>query len=101
MRLRRDRAIEIKTPEEFDRMRAAGLVVARTLRVLADSVRPGISTAELDAIAAREIASAGAEPSFLGYYGYPAVICTSVNEEIVHGIPSEERRLGSRGHYFH
>ena len=93
MRLRRDRAIEIKTPEELDRMRAAGLVVARTLRVLADAVRPGVSTADLDAIAEREILGAGAEPSFLGYYGYPAVICTSVNEEIVHGIPSEERRL--------
>jgi methionyl aminopeptidase len=93
MRLRRDRAIQIKTPEEFDRMRAAGVVVARTLRVLADAVRPGITTAELDAIAAREIRDAGAQPSFLGYYGYPATICTSVNEEIVHGIPSEKRRL--------
>jgi len=76
-------------------MRAAGIVVARTLRVLADAVRPGVSTAELDAIAEREIRGAGAEPSFLGYYGYPAVICTSVNEEIVHGIPSEERRLNA------
>lgn len=95
MRLRRDRGIEIKTPEEFDRMRAAGLVVARTLRVLADSVQPGVTTADLDAIAEREIRGAGAEPSFLGYYGYPAVICTSVNEEIVHGIPSEERRLNA------
>ena len=74
-------------------MRAAGVVVARTLRVLADAARPGVSTAELDAIAEREIRGAGAEPSFLGYYGYPAVICTSVNEEIVHGIPSPERRL--------
>ena len=93
MRLRRDRGIEIKTPEEFDRMRAAGLVVARTLRVLAEAVAPGVTTADLDAIAAREIRDAGAEPSFLGYYGYPATICTSVNEEIVHGIPSDKRRL--------
>jgi methionyl aminopeptidase len=93
MRLRRDRGIEIKTPEELDRMRAAGLVVARTLRVLADAVAPGVTTAELDAVAAREIRDAGAEPSFLGYFGYPATICASVNEEIVHGIPSEERRL--------
>lgn len=93
MRLRRDRAIEIKTPEQFDRMRVAGLVVARTLRVLADAVTPGITTGELDAIAARLIRDAGAVPSFLGYYGYPATICTSVNEEIVHGIPSVERRL--------
>jgi methionyl aminopeptidase len=95
MRLRRDRAIEIKTAEEFDRMRAAGVVVARTLRVLADAAQPGVSTAELDAVAEREIRNAGAEPSFLGYYGYPAVICTSVNEEIVHGIPSEGRVLQS------
>lgn len=93
MRLRRDRVIEMKTPEQFARMREAGLVVARTLRVLAEAVRPGVSTADLDAIAAREIRGAGAEPSFLGYFGYPATICTSVNEEIVHGIPSEDRRL--------
>ncbi len=93
MRLRRDRAIQIKTPEQLDRMRAAGLVVARTLRVLAEAVRPGISTADLDAIAEREIRGAGAVPSFLGYFGYPATICTSVNQEIVHGIPSKNRRL--------
>lgn len=95
MRLRRDRAIEIKTPEDLDRMREAGLVVARTLRVLVEAVRPGISTADLDAIAEREIRVAGAVPSFLGYYGYPATICTSVNEEIVHGIPSGKRRLNT------
>ena len=93
MRLRRDRVIEIKTPEQLARMREAGLVVAHTLRVLAEAVRPGVSTADLDAIAEREIRAAGAVPSFLGYYGYPATICTSVNEEIVHGIPSENRRL--------
>jgi methionyl aminopeptidase len=93
MRVRRDRVIEIKSPEQLDRMRQAGLVVARTLRVLAEAVHPGITTAELDAIAAREIGLAGAIPSFLGYFGYPATICTSVNEEIVHGIPSDSRRL--------
>jgi len=93
MRVRRDRVIEIKSQEELDRMRQAGLVVARTLRVLAEAVRPGISTAELDAIAAAEIKLAGAIPSFLGYFGYPATICASVNEEIVHGIPSDSRRL--------
>lgn len=93
MRVRRDRVIEIKSPEELARMRRAGLVVARTLRVLAEEVRPGVTTAELDAIAAREIHLAGAVPSFLGYFGYPATICTSVNEEIVHGIPSKKRRL--------
>jgi len=93
MRLRRDPVIEIKTPEQFAGMREAGLVVAHTLRVLAEAVQPGVSTADLDAIAEREIRAAGAVPSFLGYYGYPGTICTSVNEEIVHGIPSENRRL--------
>jgi methionyl aminopeptidase len=95
MRVGRDRVIEIKSPEQVARMREAGLVVARTLGVLAEAVRPGITTAELDAIAAREIRLAGAVPSFLGYFGYPATICTSVNEEIVHGIPSQNRRLES------
>ena len=95
MRLRRGAGIEIKTPEEFARMREAGLVVCRTLKALADAVRPGITTAELDAIAAREIEGAGAVPSFLGYFGYPATICTSVNEQIVHGIPDPEQRLRS------
>src|SRR4029077_15748548 len=82
-----------KTPEQIAVMREAGLVVARTLRVLADAVRPGVTTAELDAIAEDEIRTAGATPSFKGYHGYPATICTSVNEEIVHGIPSPRRSL--------
>ena len=84
---------EIKTPEQLAVMREAGLVVAGTLRVLAAAVRPGLTTAELDAIAEAEIRAAGATPSFKGYHGYPATICTSVNEEIVHGIPSKERAL--------
>jgi methionyl aminopeptidase len=74
-------------------MREAGLVVARTLRVLAEAVRPGLTTADLDALAEAEIRAAGATPSFKGYHGYPATICTSVNEEIVHGIPSRQRSL--------
>src|SRR2546429_2805286 len=86
-------SIETKTPEQIAVMREAGLVVARTLRVLAAAVRPGITTAELDAIAEAEIRAAGATPSFKGYHGYPATICTSVNEEIVHGIPSPRRSL--------
>ena len=86
-------AIEIKTPEQIEMMRAAGLVVARTLRTLAEVVAPGVTTAELDALAEHEIRAAGATPSFKGYHGYPASICTSVNEEIVHGIPSQDRRL--------
>jgi methionyl aminopeptidase len=90
---RRAQAIQIKTPEQFAIMREAGLVVARTLEVVAAAVRPGVTTAELDTLAEREIRAAGATPSFLGYHGYPATICTSVNEEIVHGIPAQARRL--------
>jgi methionyl aminopeptidase len=86
-------AIQIKTPEQIAVMREAGLVVARTLRVLAAAVRPGLTTGELDEIAEAGIRAAGATPSFKGYHGYPATICTSVNEEIVHGIPSRRRSL--------
>ena len=85
--------IEIKTPEQIAAMREAGLVVARTLGLLAAAVRPGITTADLDALAEAEIRAVGAIPSFKGYHGYPATICTSVNEEIVHGIPSPRRSL--------
>jgi methionyl aminopeptidase len=90
---RRAQAIQIKTPGQFAIMREAGLVVARTLELVAAAVRPGVSTAELDALAEHEIRAAGATPSFLGYHGYPATLCTSVNDEIVHGIPSPARRL--------
>ena len=93
MRLRREPAIQIKTPAQIARMYAAGQLVARTLAALAEAVRPGVTTAELDSIAEREIRSAGAVPSFLGYFGYPASICASVNEQVVHGIPGEQQRL--------
>src|SRR5579859_6332632 len=93
MRARRTTAIQIKTPEQIALMRKAGLVVAGTLAVVAARARPGVSTAELDALAASHIRAADATPSFLGYLGYPATICTSVNEEIVHGIPSRDRVL--------
>ena len=85
--------IEIKTPEQIAAMREAGLLVGRTLGVLAAAVRPGITTADLDALAEAEIRAAGGTPSFKGYHGYPATICASVNEEIVHGIPSPRRSL--------
>jgi len=95
MRLRKEPSIQVKSPEQIERMYAAGQVVARTLTVLKEVVAPGISTAELDAIAEREIRSAGAVPSFLGYFGYPASICTSVNKQVVHGIPSKEQVLAA------
>src|SRR5215472_13960632 len=93
MRLRQDEIIEVKTPAQLAMMREAGLVTAAALSVAAAAIEPGISTAELDAIAAREIRAAGATPSFLGYHGFPATICASVNDEIVHGIPRRTRRL--------
>jgi methionyl aminopeptidase len=90
---RRPPQIEIKTPAQIALMREAGLVVARTLRTVAEAVRPGVSTGELDLLAEREIRTAGAIPSFKGYHGYPATLCTSVNDEIVHAIPDQARRL--------
>ncbi len=87
---RRER-IQVKSAEQLALMRAAGLVVARTLEVLAAAVVPGVSTAELDRIAEASIRDAGAVPSFLGYGvpPFPASICTSVNDEVVHGIPGD------------
>ena len=84
-----DRGVEIKTPEQVDAMRRAGLVVGRTLEVLRGAARAGVSTGELDAIAEDHIRSSGATPSFLGYHGFPGSICTSVNDEVVHGIPGD------------
>jgi len=80
--------IQIKTDAEIALMRQAGLVVGRTLEKLKAAVAPGMTTADLDAIAEESIRGAGAIPSFLGYRGFPARICTSINDEIVHGIPN-------------
>src|ERR1700679_301477 len=91
--MRAKSGIEIKTPEQIEAMRRAGLVVGRTLEMLRDACQPGISTADLDALAEREIRGAGATPSFLGYHGYPGTICTSPNEVIVHGIPRPDAVL--------
>jgi methionyl aminopeptidase len=84
--------IQLKSPEQIETMRAAGLVVARALAAMRDAVAPGVSTADLDGIARDVLRAAGATSSFLNYdigYGpYPAVICASVNDRVVHGIPS-------------
>ena len=85
--------ITIKSPKELDRMRQAGNVVARTKMRLMETIAPGVATIELDRIAEEEIRGLGATPSFKGYMGgdstpFPATICVSLNEEIVHGIPS-------------
>ena len=85
----RSEKIEIKSIDELALMREAGLVVARTLDTLREQIVAGMTTADLDAIARECIASHGATPSFLGYHGFPAVICTSVNSAVVHGIPDD------------
>ena len=81
--------IYVKSDTEIAVMKRAGNIVAGVLKKLADRVEPGLKTKELDAIAVSELKKAGAVSSFLGYHGYPATVCVSVNDEIVHGIPGE------------
>ncbi|HEV8055060.1 MAG TPA: type I methionyl aminopeptidase [Nocardioidaceae bacterium] len=83
----RARGIELKTPEQISLMREAGLVVGRTLELLRASAGAGTTTGELDVLAEEHIRDSGAVPSFQGYHGFPGSICTSVNEQVVHGIP--------------
>lgn len=87
--------IIIKSPREIDIMRQAGRIVAAILEVLVKRIEPGVITEELDAIAARELSRYGATSSFKGYRGFPANLCVSVNEELVHGIPG--RRVLQEG----
>src|SRR5437763_13551085 len=76
-----------KTPEEIERMAAAGAILVKTMNLVAGKVRPGITTADLDRAAEKFIRSQGCEPAFKGYRGFPGSICTSPNSMIVHGIP--------------
>jgi methionyl aminopeptidase len=87
--------IVCRSAAELERMREAGRLVGEVLTELAAHVAPGVSTADLDAMAERRILEAGATPAFKGYHGYPATICASVNDEVIHGIPSPERVLQS------
>ena len=80
--------IVCKSPSEIDRMREASLIVAEVLARLSAMVAPGVTTAALDAEAEKLVRQAGAEPAFKGYRGYPATLCASVNDEVIHGIPS-------------
>lgn len=89
----RGRDIELKTPGEIEAMRVAGILVARTLAAVRALAAPGVSTADLDALAETTIREGNGVPSFLGYHGYPASICASVNDQIVHGIPSAAQVL--------
>lgn len=83
--------IYIKTDPEIDLMRKSARILRDTLLKVGEAVRPGITTAELDGIAEEYISSMGAKPGFKGYRGYPATICASVNEQVVHGIPGDRR----------
>ncbi len=85
--------IVLRGPDELAALREAGRIVARVHEAMRQAIRPGVSTAELDAIAEDVIRSNNATPTFLGYHGFPASICTSINDEIVHGIPSPDRLL--------
>jgi len=86
-------AIVCKSQAEIEKMRRSGRIVRQVLDELRAMVAPGVTTMELEKAADRKIKELGAKPAFKGYYGYPCVLCTSVNEEIVHGIPSAKRVL--------
>ena len=83
----------VKEPWEVEVMREAGRIVAQGHDVIRRMIKPGISTGELDAAYEEHVRSRGAIPTFLGYRGYPASICASINSEVVHGIPSKDRKL--------
>ncbi len=85
--------IVCRSKAELERMRDAGRLVGEVLSELAAHVAPGVSTGELDVLAEKRILQAGATPAFKGYHGYPAAICTSINDEVIHGIPSGRRLL--------
>ncbi|MDZ7956685.1 MAG: type I methionyl aminopeptidase [Aulosira sp. DedQUE10] len=85
------RGIELKSPREIDIMRQSAKIVATVLKEISELVQPGMTTADLDAYAEKRIREMGATPSFKGYHGFPASICSSINNEVVHGIPSSKK----------
>src|SRR5216683_1771350 len=97
-------AIHLRSAEELEKMHRAGLLVHEVLASLRKAVKPGITTMDLEKLAEEKIAGRPGKAAFKGYRGYPCVLCTSVNSEIVHGIPSPKRklrdgnRLGDVGH---
>jgi methionyl aminopeptidase len=88
---RQRRGVEIKSPREIDIMRQSAKIVATVLKEISELVKPGMTTADLDAYAEKRIREMGATPSFKGYHGFPASICSSINNEVVHGIPSSKK----------
>jgi methionyl aminopeptidase len=95
VRLRNRKTVPQRSAGELDAMAVAGGLVAAALQAVRDAAQPGVSTLELDAIAESVIRDGGGVPSFLGYHGYPASICSSVNDRVVHGIPSASDVLAS------
>src|ERR1700732_2680019 len=89
-------AIVCKSASEIEKMRRSGHIVRQVLDYVETLVNPGVTTMDLERAAETKIKQLGAKPAFKGYYDYPCVLCTSVNEEIVHGIPSEKRILKER-----
>ncbi|MEH2168108.1 MAG: type I methionyl aminopeptidase [Nostoc sp.] len=85
------RGIEIKSPREIEIMRKSSAIVATVLKEISELVKPGMTTADLDAYAEKRIREMGATPSFKGYHGFPGSICSSINNEAVHGIPSPKK----------
>ncbi|MCK5848411.1 MAG: type I methionyl aminopeptidase [Caldisericia bacterium] len=85
--------IILKSKEEIKRMKKAGHIIACTMQLLREAIKPGISTADLDKIAYEFILKNNAKPNFLGLYDYPATICSSLNDEVIHGIPDKKRFL--------
>ena len=83
--------ISIKTSEQLERMRIAGRITALARKAAADAVRPGASTEDVDRAVRETIEANGAKPSFLGYGGFPGSACVSINDEVIHGIPSKKR----------
>ena len=90
---KRSRGIELKTAAEIEIMREAGKIVATVLKEISLLVEPGMTTADLDAHAEKRIREMGATPSFKGYHGFPASICASINDEVVHGIPNTKKKI--------
>ncbi|MDJ0734131.1 MAG: type I methionyl aminopeptidase [Nostocaceae cyanobacterium] len=88
---RQRRGIEIKSSREIDIMRQSAKIVATVLKEISELVQPGMTTADLDAHAEKRIREMGATPSFKGYHGFPGSICSSINNEVVHGIPSKKK----------
>src|SRR5918994_3072134 len=91
--LRNRKVVAQRSPGELDAMAAAGALVASALNAVRQAAAPGVSTLELDEIAEAVIRDGGGVPSFLGYHGFPASICSSVNDRVVHGIPAASERL--------